>query len=164
MELSRKTWGSRLDVKGGTGTLPQGISQKQFNEASKLVRNKVGNISDDIVLAQNVRKRAYAKYSDYCVGAVLTTKNGKKYTGCNIENYGIQSICAERNAIFSAISHGYHKGDFQELYVMVSSGEVGMPCFLCRQVISEFFSDNIGQQLSSEKSWGTVSPQSIAIG
>ena len=49
------------------------------------------DLNDDIILATNVRNRAYAKYSNYTVGAVLKTKSGKKYTGCNIENAGIQS-------------------------------------------------------------------------
>ena len=53
------------------------------------------DLKDDISLAVNVRQRAYVPYSHYKVGAVLTCKNGKKYTGCNVENGGIQSICAE---------------------------------------------------------------------
>ena len=61
------------------------------------------------------------------------------FNGTNIENasYGITN-CAERSAIVSAVSNGYKVGDFKELHVMVSSGSIGMPCFICRQVISEF--------------------------
>lgn len=47
--------------------------------------------------------------------------------------------CAERNAIFTAITNGYKKGDFKEVHVMISSGSIGTPCFVCRQLISELF-------------------------
>ena len=68
------------------------------------------DLNDDVILANNMRNRAYVKYSQYSVGAVLTTRNGKKYTGCNVENGGIQSICAERVAFTKAIS----EGEFEE--------------------------------------------------
>ena len=75
--------------------------------------------------------------------AVVITKDGKEYTGVNIENasYGA-TICAERSSIFKAVSEGYRKGDLKELHLMVGSGKIGMPCFLCRQVISEFFEED----------------------
>ena len=68
------------------------------------------------------------------------TNDGKEISGVNVENasYGA-SICAERVAITAAISQGYKTGDFKELHVMVDSDKIGMPCFACRQVISEFF-------------------------
>lgn len=89
---------------------------------------------------KNLHQNSYSPYSHYAVSAIAVMKDGKKFKGVNVENasYGA-SICAERSAILSAISNGYKKGDFQELYVMVSSGEIGMPCFQCRQVISELF-------------------------
>lgn len=96
--------------------------------------------TDDIVLAKNVRRRAYAKYSDYTVGAVLTTKSGKKYTGCNIENQGIQSICAERVAFCKAISEG--ETGFERIVIVGgkrdSELERCLPCGYCRQFMSEF--------------------------
>ena len=61
------------------------------------------NLNDDIMLATNMRNWSYAKYTNYTVGAVVKTKNGKRYTGCNIENMGVQSICAERVAFCKAI-------------------------------------------------------------
>ena len=64
------------------------------------------DLNDDVILANNMRSRAYVKYTPYTVGAVLTTRNGKKYTGCNIQNNGIQSYCAERVAFLKAISEG----------------------------------------------------------
>ncbi len=98
------------------------------------------NLKDDYILATNQRKRAYAKYSNYTVGAVLTCKNGKKYTGCNIENGGIQSICAERVAFSKAIS----EGEMEFAYIVVIGGkkdepaEKCLPCGYCRQFMSEF--------------------------
>jgi len=67
-------------------------------------------------------------------------KDGSEFKGVNVENasYGAV-ICAERSAIVSAVSAGYKIGDFKELHVMVGSGKIGMPCFICRQVISEMF-------------------------
>lgn len=87
-----------------------------------------------------LQKNSYAPYSDFHVSAIVVMNDGVEFRGVNVENasYGA-AICAERSAIVSAISAGYKKGDFKELNVMVSSGEVGMPCFICRQVISEFF-------------------------
>ena len=83
---------------------------------------------------------AYAPYSHFKVACIIKTKDNQEFMGVNVENasYGA-TICAERSAIVSAISKGYKKGDFKELHVMVSSGSIGTPCFICRQVISEFF-------------------------
>ena len=82
---------------------------------------------------------AYAPYSNYKVASILVLKDGNTYSGVNVENasYGA-TICAERNAINSAIKDGYRKGDFKELYVMVE-GPLAFPCFICRQTINEFF-------------------------
>lgn len=87
-----------------------------------------------------LHKNSYAPYSNFYVSAIVVMNDGVEFRGVNVENASFgASICAERSAIVSAISAGYKKGDFKELNVMVSSGEVGMPCFICRQVISEFF-------------------------
>lgn len=87
-----------------------------------------------------LQKNSYAPYSDFHVSAIIVAKDGVEFSGVNVENASFgATICAERTAIVSAISAGYKKGDFKELNVMVSSGEIGMPCFVCRQVISEFF-------------------------
>ncbi len=90
-----------------------------------------------------LHKNSYSPYSHYAVSAIAVMKDGREFVGVNVENaaYGA-SICAERSAILSAISNGYKKGDFKELFVMVSSGEIGMPCFECRQVISELFAQD----------------------
>lgn len=81
---------------------------------------------------------AYAPYSKYKVAAILKTKEGNLFTGVNVENASFgATICAERVAITKAISEGYN--DFKELYVMVDSEKIGTCCFICRQVIAEFF-------------------------
>lgn len=88
----------------------------------------------------SLHKNSYSPYSNFQVSAIVVMKDGKTFSGVNVENASFgATICAERNAILSAITEGYTKGDFKELYVMVSSGEIGMPCFQCRQVISELF-------------------------
>ena len=83
----------------------------------------------------------YAVYSNYKVSCILETKDNNYFYGVNVENasYGA-TICAERVAINSAIASGYTKGDFSKLYVMCDSEKVSSCCFICRQVISEFFS------------------------
>lgn len=98
------------------------------------------DLNDDVLLANNMRNRAYVKYTPYTVGAVLTTRNGKKYTGCNIQNNGIQSYCAERVAFLKAIS----EGEFLFDRIVIMGGPEGkpaekcLPCGYCRQFMSEF--------------------------
>lgn len=84
--------------------------------------------------------KAYAPYSKFHVAAIVKMKDGKYIPGVNVENasYGA-AICAERNAITTAIALGYKKGDFDSIYIMVSGDKLSMPCFMCRQVITEFF-------------------------
>ncbi len=88
-----------------------------------------------IDLARTARKKAYAPYSHYKVGAALLGKSGKVYTGCNVENasYG-QTVCAERTAVLKAVSEG--ETEFEALAVVTKNG--GSPCGACRQVLSEF--------------------------
>lgn len=82
--------------------------------------------------------KSYAPYSKYRVAAILEAKDGQKFTGVNIENasYGA-TICAERVAIFKAIVEGYR--EFKKLEIMVDDDKIGTCCFLCRQVMIEFF-------------------------
>ena len=85
-----------------------------------------------------LQNNSYAKYSNYRVSAIVVTKDNKEFNGVNVENasYGA-CICAERVAITSMVANGYTKGDIKEINLMVSSGDIGTPCFLCRQTISE---------------------------
>lgn len=81
------------------------------------------------------REYAYSPYSKYKVGAALLTKSGKIFSGCNIENVGhTATICAERTAIFKAISEG--ETEFEAIAIATENG--GPPCGVCRQVIREF--------------------------
>lgn len=86
---------------------------------------------------------SYSPYSNFKVAAIVIMKDGAKFKGVNVENasYGA-TICAERSAILSAISNGYKRYDFKELYVMCDSDIIGTPCFNCRMVISELFDKN----------------------
>ena len=84
-------------------------------------------------------KNSYAPYSKFRVAAIVEMKDGKYFGGVNVENANYTSICAERNAIAGAIAKGYKKGDFERIYIMLESGEIGWPCMACRQVILEFF-------------------------
>ena len=85
--------------------------------------------------AIDVRQWAYAPYSKYLVGAALLADSGRIYTGVNVENAAYPTtICAERAAVFSAVSEG--ERSFEAIAVVTSNG--GPPCGSCRQVLSEF--------------------------
>ena len=90
-----------------------------------------------INLAEKAMENAYAPYSKFKVGAALLCSDGRVYTGCNIENasYGA-SNCAERTAVFKAISEG--KREFIKIAIVSSGGDFTYPCGICRQVLSEF--------------------------
>ena len=97
-------------------------------------------------------QNSYAKYSKYRVSCICIMKDGKMFPGVNVENASFgATICAERNAITTAISFGYHRGDFKELHVMVDSEKIGSPCFMCRQVMEEFFDSDLLVYLYSQK-------------
>src|ERR1044071_5356218 len=85
--------------------------------------------------AIDVRQRAYAKYSQFAVGAAVRTADGSVFVGCNVENssYGL-TICAERAAVFAAVAAGR-----QRLEMIAIATEGGAPpCGACRQVLAEF--------------------------
>ncbi len=93
---------------------------------------------DLIAKAMEAREKAHAPYSQFAVGAALLAKSGRVYTGCNVENasYGL-SICAERTAVFKAVSEG--ERDFEAIAVVTEKGVT--PCGACRQVLLEFGDD-----------------------
>ncbi len=91
-------------------------------------------------LAGEARRRAYAPYSNYLVGAALRTKSGRIFTGVNVENAAYPTtMCAERVAIYTAVAQG--EREFDVIAVVTSNG--GSPCGGCRQVMAEFGLDTV---------------------
>jgi cytidine deaminase len=90
-----------------------------------------------IAAATEARMTAYAPYSKFLVGAALLGVDGTVFTGSNVENisYGL-TICAERNAVFHAISQGARH--FQAIAIVADTHEPISPCGACRQVMAEF--------------------------
>ena len=93
-----------------------------------------------VVWAKEAIEYAYSPYSKFTVGAAVLAKDGRVFTGCNVENasYGATN-CAERTAIFKAVSEGYR--EFEAIAVVASSGDYASPCGICRQVLAEFMPD-----------------------
>lgn len=97
---------------------------------------------DLISKAIAAREKAYVPYSNFKVGAALVTEDNTVYSGCNIENasYGATN-CAERTAIFKAVSDGHTK--IKAIAIVTDLENYASPCGICRQVILEFAADNI---------------------
>ena len=93
--------------------------------------------SELISAARDVRRQAYAPYSQFAVGAALLTASGEIFVGCNVENvsFGL-TICAERAAIGCAIANG--QTDFAAIAVVTDSASPALPCGACRQFLAEF--------------------------
>ena len=107
-------------------------SQVQYNDS--VMEKEIKELYD---AAMKVKEKAYAPYSDFHVDSALRTKNGKIFTGCNVENssYGV-TICAERNAIFKMVSEG--EQEIASILVIGDTEKFLPPCGACRQVIAEF--------------------------
>ena len=90
--------------------------------------------------ALSARHHAHAPFSHFLVGAALESDDGRVFTGCNVENatYGL-TICAERVAVFKAISEGARK--FTRIAVAADTGVLTPPCGACRQILWEFCGD-----------------------
>ncbi|HUA21102.1 MAG TPA: cytidine deaminase [Bryobacteraceae bacterium] len=90
--------------------------------------------------ALSARAHAHAPFSKFRVGAALEAEDGRIFTGCNVENatYGL-TICAERVAVFKAISEGARK--FRRIAVAADTEELTPPCGACRQILWEFLGD-----------------------
>ena len=93
-----------------------------------------------ITAARRARENAHARFSNFKVGAALETADGTIITGCNVENatYGL-TICAERVAVFKAISEGHRA--FTRIAVVADTAEPTPPCGACRQILWEFGGD-----------------------
>jgi cytidine deaminase len=93
-----------------------------------------------VAAARRAREHAEARFSHFKVGAALETADGTLITGCNVENatYGL-TICAERVAMFKAISEGYRA--FTRIAIVADTGAPTPPCGACRQILWEFGGD-----------------------
>jgi cytidine deaminase len=93
-----------------------------------------------LAAALAARKNAHAPYSHFLVGAALEDSAGRIHTGCNVENatYGL-TVCAERVAVFKAVSEGVHK--FARIAVAADTETLTPPCGACRQILWEFCGD-----------------------
>jgi len=90
--------------------------------------------------ATEAMEKAYAPYSSFHVGAAILTRSGKVYTGCNVENASFgASVCAERVAIFKAISEG--EVEFAAMAITAQEDPDVIPCGICRQVLWELAGD-----------------------
>lgn len=116
-----------------------------------------------IATARQAREHAHAPFSEFRVGAAVRTKSGRIFSGCNIENasYGL-TICAERVALFKAVSEG--EREFDAIAVVADTDELTPPCGACRQVIWELCGDvpvilaNLKGKTERERS-GTLLPR-----
>lgn len=112
------------------------------------------NKEELFTLAVKAMNNSYAPYSGYNVGAVLLTKNGKVYKGCNIENasYSLTN-CAERTALYTAVCEG--ERDFEAICIVGGKNGVitdyAMPCGACRQALSEFCSEDFKVYIGKNK-------------
>jgi cytidine deaminase len=93
-----------------------------------------------VLAARTAREHAHAPYSNFRVGAAVRAKSGRIFTGCNVENstYGL-TLCAERVAIFKAISEG--ERGFDAVAVVTDTDSLTPPCGACRQILWEFCGD-----------------------
>jgi len=95
------------------------------------------NVNELVFRAQKAKENAYSPYSGFKVGAALLDSSGKIHTGCNVENVSFGATnCAERTAIFKAVSDGIH--DFEAIAIASDSKDLVFPCGICRQVMAEF--------------------------
>jgi cytidine deaminase len=112
-----------------------------------------------IVAAQRARMRAYAPYSQFCVGAAILTEGGRVFTGCNVENatYGA-TLCAERSAVAAMVTAGERAP--VACAVVTGASKPTAPCGICRQVLFEF-APNLVVILASVDERGRVTPSRI---
>ncbi len=118
------------------------------------------NYMELIDAAKEVRKNAYAPFSGFAVGAAVLTSNGKIYTGVNVENssYGL-TICAERVAVFKAVSEG--ERELKAVAIYTDTEEPVWPCGACRQVLYEF-AQNGDMDVVSATSSGKVEVKKLS--
>lgn len=92
---------------------------------------------------KEMQKNCYVPISNFRVSSCVVTKDDKYYYGVNVEDSSTRAgSCAERVALFNAITAGVKKEDIKEVHVLTSSKRVGTPCFVCRQMFTEYLEDN----------------------
>ena len=107
------------------GRLPKGANRPQ------------NDIRGMIAMARRARDFAFAPFSRFKVGAAIRTRDGRIFTGCNVENASFSlTLCAERTAIFKAISEGTR--EFTQVVIVTDAAKLTPPCGACRQVLWEF--------------------------
>lgn len=103
-----------------------------------------------IRIALEAREMAYVPYSNFKVGAAVLTEDEKIYSGCNIENASFGATnCAERTAIFKAVSEGHNK--IKAIAIVGDTKSITYPCGICRQVICEFASEDLSVILAKNE-------------
>lgn len=118
-------------------------------------------ISDDALtkIAIDMLDLAYVPYSNFPVGAAILTKEGQVFTGCNIENASYPlTNCAERTAIFKAVSEGNR--EFDKIVITANTAGPVSPCGACRQVMAEFCAPDMPVILTNTK--GAVSETTVS--
>jgi cytidine deaminase len=131
---------SGVDRRSGPRRVAEPLSV-MFGDAQRKTLDGPQSSSSAVVQAARIaRERALAAFSDFKVGAALETSDGRIITGCNIENstYGL-TMCAERVAIFKAVSEGYRS--FKRIAVVADTSQPTSPCGACRQMLWEFAGD-----------------------
>ncbi len=103
-----------------------------------------------IKAAIDTMSNSYSPYSNFAVAAAILLKDGNVITGVNVENASFGATnCAERSAVFAAVSQGYKKGDFLEIAIVSDLKRPVPPCGICRQVLLEFFNSDSLVHMSS---------------
>lgn len=105
-----------------------------------------------LLKAKEARKLSYSPYSHFAVGAAVETKDGEIFLGANVENSSYPlCMCAERNALYNAMMHGYKKEDLVGLALVADTDGPCSPCGACRQVISELLPSDAPILMSNMK-------------
>lgn len=119
----------------------EGVLNRTFSNIAKVKERDLDKYLALLEAAHKVKENAYSHYSGFKVGAAVLTKDGAVIAGCNVENasYGL-TMCAERTAIFKAVSEGCMPGDIIAIAI-AASGKNFSPCGACRQVLHEFGAD-----------------------
>ncbi len=89
---------------------------------------------------EKIINNSYCPYSNLRTACIVKMNNGQEFIGVNVENASFKNgLCSEQVAIAAAIAEGYSKADFEELHIYSESNKFSYPCFLCRQLLLEFF-------------------------